>query len=61
MSKLIQIEVSKEANGEPRWLELVRQRVDALRYGAVHIVVHDGRVTQVEYSERVRLDMPAAE
>jgi len=38
------------------WLELVRRQVGSLRYGVVEIVVHDSRVTQIEKTERVRLD-----
>lgn len=37
------------------WLEIVRQRVEAMRFGSVQIVVHDGRVTQVESTEKTRL------
>ncbi len=40
----------------PDWLELVRQQVGSLRYGVVQIIVHDSRVTQVEKTERLRLD-----
>jgi hypothetical protein len=42
-----------EKNG---WLEIVRRQVDSLRYGVVQIVVHDSQVTQIEKTERVRLD-----
>jgi len=45
-------------NGDSNWLEIVRQQVSSLRYGVVQIVVHDSRVTQVEKTERVRLDKP---
>jgi len=37
------------------WQALIRQQVRSLRYGIVQIVVHDGRVTQIERTERVRL------
>ena len=43
------------------WLEIVRQHVDSLRYGVVEIVVHDSQVTQIEKTERLRLDKPAGE
>jgi hypothetical protein len=43
------------------WLELVRQQVNSLRYGVVEIVVHDSQVTQIEKTERLRLDKPASE
>ena len=54
-------EVSVPAGGLPEWLALVRRQVESLHYGAVEIVVHDSRVTQIEKVERVRLDKPAPE
>lgn len=42
----------------PAWLDLVRKKVEALRFGTIQIVVHDGRVTQVESTERFRLTDP---
>jgi hypothetical protein len=41
---------------EPEWLTLVRSKVQDLRYGVVQVVVHDGRVTQIERTERTRLE-----
>jgi hypothetical protein len=38
------------------WLELVREKVEGLRFGVVQIVVHDSRVTQIERTEKTRLD-----
>lgn len=37
------------------WLEIVRQKVGAMRFGSVQIIVHEGRVTQVESTEKTRL------
>jgi len=45
-----------ESAADTGWLDLVRQQVGSLRYGVVQIVVHDGHVTQIEKTERVRLD-----
>jgi hypothetical protein len=39
----------------PDWLALVQEKVAGLRYGVVQLVVHDGRVTQIERTERTRL------
>ena len=39
----------------PAWLDIVRQKVESLRYGVVQIVVHDGQVTQIERTEKTRL------
>ena len=45
-------------NEKPDWLDVVRQQVGSLNYGVVQIVVHDSQVTQIEKTERVRLDKP---
>ena len=45
-------------NEQPDWLAVVRQQVGSLSYGVVQIVVHDSHVTQIEKTERVRLDKP---
>jgi hypothetical protein len=42
---------------EPEWLALVREKVQDLRYGFVQLVVHDGRVTQIERTEKTRLSV----
>ena len=49
------------ADEKAAWLEIVRRQVGSLRFGLVHIVVHDSRVTQIEKTERVRLDKPRAQ
>ena len=40
----------------PEWLSIVREKVESLRYGAVQIVVHNSKVTQVERTEKLRFD-----
>jgi hypothetical protein len=39
---------------EAPWERTVRQVVRTLRYGSVEVVVHDGRVVQIETREKVR-------
>jgi hypothetical protein len=46
---------------DANWLEIVRQQVASLRFGVVEIIVHDSRVTQIEKTERLRLDKPTTE
>jgi hypothetical protein len=44
--------------------EVVREILSAienLRYGSVEIVVHDGRVTQIEKREKVRFGQEASQ
>jgi hypothetical protein len=43
------------------WLEVVSEQIATLRFGIVQIVVHDGRVVQIEKTEKVRLDKPATD
>jgi hypothetical protein len=42
----------------PEWLALVRDKVEKLRFGVVQLIVHDGRVTQIECTEKTRLTGP---
>ena len=34
---------------------LVRQALENLRFGAVHLTVHEGRLVQIEVTEKTRL------
>jgi hypothetical protein len=36
------------------WLEVVRHYVESMQFGAVEIIVHDGRVIQIDKTERLR-------
>jgi hypothetical protein len=40
----------------PEWLRVVQEKVESLRFGVVQLVVHDGRVTQIERTEKPRLN-----
>ena len=51
----------RSVNDRPEWLEIVRRQVASLRYGVVQVVVHDSQVTQIEKTERVRLDKAPAQ
>lgn len=55
-----QIKTESDAGEKAGWLEIVRRQVGSLRFGVVQIVVHDSQVTQIEKTERVRLDKPRA-
>jgi hypothetical protein len=44
-----------ESAAQPDWVSVVREKVESLRYGVVQLVVHDGRVTQIERTEKTRL------
>jgi hypothetical protein len=57
----IQIKSESSADKQWSWLEVVRQQVGSLRYGVVQIIVHDSQVTQIEKTERVRLEKARAQ
>lgn len=46
----------KSSSGErpEEWWEVVRRRVSGIRFGSVQVVLHEGRITQVEATERTR-------
>ncbi len=45
------IDVEKQAG----WLEALTPWVASLRFGVIQLVVHEGRVVQMERTEKVRL------
>ena len=55
------IKSGEQGLNNANWLEIVRQQVGSLRFGVVEIIVHDSRVTQIEKTERLRLDKSATE
>ena len=55
MSQSIPQSSDPAVGAAPEWLRVVQQKVESLRYGVVQLVVHDGRVTQIERTEKTRL------
>jgi len=47
---------SPEPENSEAWVDCVRQQVKSLRFGIVQIVIHDGRVVQIEKTEKIRLN-----
>lgn len=47
--------LSSHSNIQDSWLQIVKGKVEAMRFGSVQIIVHEGRVTQVESTEKTRL------
>lgn len=35
-------------------LKVIESKIGAMRFGAVHVVIHEGRVTQIESTEKIR-------
>lgn len=49
------LDSASASSAPPDWIALVREKVESLRFGVVQLVVHDGRVTQIERTEKTRL------
>lgn len=47
--------------GSERWLEVVKSKAGAIRFGSIVVTVHEGRVTQVEAIEKTRIDPERSE
>lgn len=45
----------------PSLLQELRQALGSIRYGTIEIVIHDGRVVQLERREKIRFDGAATE
>ena len=54
---------SVEIDDVPDWMRVLYRAVRGLRYGSVEVLVHDGRVVQVETRRKVRFadDRPAGD
>lgn len=48
--------MAKPVEVDDRWLTRIAEQVNGLEYGEVNIVVHDGRIVQIERKERRRYD-----
>jgi hypothetical protein len=46
----------KHIPNETEWLQVVQTKVEGIRFGLVQIVVHEGKVTQIEVTEKTRLE-----
>ena len=43
-----------EAQQQESWERAVREAIRSLRFGSVVVVVHEGKVTQIEKREKIR-------
>jgi len=49
------VKVENPVPGATDWLDALRQQVSSLRFGVIQIVVHEGRVVQIERTEKFRI------
>jgi hypothetical protein len=48
--------MAKPLEVDQQWLERIADQVGGLKYGHVTITVHDGRIVQMDRTERTRYD-----
>lgn len=41
---------------DEQWLERIKANLEGMEFGAVQIVVHEGRIVQIERTEKNRYD-----
>lgn len=51
--------MAKPLEVDQQWLERIVEQVNGLNYGSVTITVHDGRIVQIDRTERTRYDGPS--
>ncbi|CAG7628580.1 YezD family protein [Paenibacillus allorhizosphaerae] len=52
--------MAKPLQVDELWTKRILQSVNGLEYGIVQIVVHDGRIVQIERTERKRFEPESA-
>jgi len=48
--------MAKPLEVDDEWNERIVSSLNGMEYGAVQIIVHDGRIVQIERTERKRFD-----
>lgn len=52
--------MAKPLDVDELWTKRILQSINGLEYGTVQIVVHDGRIVQIERTERKRFESDSA-
>jgi hypothetical protein len=45
--------------GGKEWLSVVEEKVRQLRFGVVQLTIHEGKVVQIDSTERTRIEIPS--
>lgn len=52
--------MAKPLELDQTWLDRIVEQTAGLQYGSVVITVHDGRIVQIDRTERTRYDQPSS-
>ncbi len=61
MSRTETIDRTESSAGIESWLAEVQNRVHSIQYGLVQITLHEGRVTQIDATEKMRIPWEGAQ
>ncbi|MEO3946934.1 YezD family protein [Gorillibacterium sp. CAU 1737] len=50
--------MAKSLEIDDEWKERIAASLNGMEYGTVQVIVHDGRIVQIERTERKRFDLP---
>jgi hypothetical protein len=45
-----------QSDPDQAWLQTIKAHVESLKFGAVHIVIQDSRVVEIDRTEKIRFD-----
>jgi hypothetical protein len=48
--------LSKDVNSG--WVDRILENIEGLQYGHIQIIIHDGKIVQIDRLERQRFDQP---
>jgi len=48
--------MAKRLNWEPVWMERIIDSLNGIQFGSVQIVIHDGKIVQIERTEKRRFE-----
>lgn len=48
--------MAKENDWDASWLDRIAESLAGIKYGSVQIVIHDGKIVQIERTEKRRYD-----
>jgi len=50
--------LNKANEWDATWLKRIAESLAGIKYGSVQIVIHDGKIVQIERTEKRRFDQP---
>jgi hypothetical protein len=60
-SPLVNVREQQQNAPAPAWLAVVKSHVEKTRFGAVQVIIHDGRIVRVERTEKVLFEPAIAD